>query len=310
MKISGFTMSKNAEKLGYPVKESILSALPLVDEFIVVLGDSDPDDNSRKLIEEIKSDKIKIINTVWDIEKYPRGMEHAHQTDIAKENCTGDWLLYLQADELIHEKDFPAIRKKCEDLLDDKEVEGLLFKYYHFWGDYNHYHYSHSWYKHEIRMVKNDPQIHSWESAQSFRRIPQFDGLNYRVQKDTFKLNVAEVDAHIYHYGWVRSPLIMKKKMVSLARNHRGNEGADKMGKIEFDYGDVNKIREFKESHPAVMKDRILSFNWGDDLKTRNTKRQKFKHERFKYQVLSFIENYILHKTIFTFKNYNLLKNK
>ena len=107
MKISGFSMAKNANKLYYPVKQAILSALPLVDEFIIALGDSDDDDKTREEIESINSDKIKIIDTVWDIVKYPRGMEHAHQTDIAKDHCKGDWLLYLQSDEVIHENTFP-----------------------------------------------------------------------------------------------------------------------------------------------------------------------------------------------------------
>jgi hypothetical protein len=49
MKISGFTMVRNAEKLYFPIKESILSVLPVVDEFIVALGDGD--DNTRGLIE-------------------------------------------------------------------------------------------------------------------------------------------------------------------------------------------------------------------------------------------------------------------
>lgn len=310
MRISGFTMSKNADKLGYPVKESIQSALPLVDEFIVVLGDSDPDDYSRKLIEEIKSDKIKIIDTVWDIDKYPRGMEHAHQTDIAKENCTGDWLLYLQADELIHEKDIPIIKQRCGDLLHDKEVEGLLFDYIHFWGDYQHYHHSHCWYKNEIRIVRNSPEIHSWESAQSFRKIPKFDGLNYRVQKNTFKLNVAKVNAHIYHYGWVRPPHIMKRKMVTFEKNHHGKRGAEKMEKTQFDYGDLSKIRNFKGTHPMAMNNKLKKFNWADELKKTNKYRQKFKHEKFKYKVVSFVENKILHRPIFQFKNYTLLKTK
>ncbi len=117
MIISGFTMGKNARKLYYPMKQSVQSILPLVDEFIVVLGDSDADDKTREEIESIGSDKIRIIDTVWDIEKYPRGMEHAHQTDIAKSYCKGDWLFYLQSDEVVHEDDLPVIKKRCEELL-------------------------------------------------------------------------------------------------------------------------------------------------------------------------------------------------
>src|SRR3972149_5841908 len=132
MKISGFSMAKNAAKLYYPVKESVMSVLPLVDEFVFALGDCDKDDTTREQLESIRSEKLKIIDTVWDIEKYPRGMEHAHQTDVAKEQCRGDWLFYLQADEVVHENDLPIIKSLCEKFLSDAEVEGLLFKYMHF----------------------------------------------------------------------------------------------------------------------------------------------------------------------------------
>jgi hypothetical protein len=84
MRISGFSMGKNAHKLYYPMKQAVMSILPIVDEFVIALGDSDEDDKTRDEIRSIKSDKIKIIDTIWDIEKFPRGMEHAHQTDIAK----------------------------------------------------------------------------------------------------------------------------------------------------------------------------------------------------------------------------------
>jgi hypothetical protein len=188
MKISGFSMGKNALKLYYPMRHSVESILPLVDEFVVALGDSDADDITRAEIEAIGSEKIRIVDTVWDIEKYPRGMEHAHQTDIAMNACSGDWLFYLQSDEVVHERDLETIRKRCEDLLDDQEVEGLLFRYRHFWGDYSHVQDGHCWYRKEIRIVRNLPDLHSWESAQSFRKIPDFDGLNYRQQAGTYKL--------------------------------------------------------------------------------------------------------------------------
>ena len=100
MKISGFTFLRNTSKLYYPILESIQSALPIVDEFVIALGKGDDDDDSEAKIRSLQSGKIKIIYTEWDTEKYPQGMEHAHQTDIAKETCSGDWLLYLQGDEL------------------------------------------------------------------------------------------------------------------------------------------------------------------------------------------------------------------
>ncbi len=315
MKISGFTMAKNAGKLYYPWREAILSILPIVDEFIVAIGDCDDDDNSRKLIQSINSPKIKIIDTVWDIKKYPDGTENAHQTDIAKSYCTGDWLFYLQADEVIHEKYLPVIKNRCAELLNDTEVEGILFKYRHFWGDYYHYHNSHAWYKNEIRIIRNHPDIHSWESAQSFRRIPGFDGKNYRQQEGTYKLKVKEVDACVYHYGWVRPPHLMVKKSKALDTIHKGKEQVLKLeqnGYYDFDYGPLGKLPVHKDSHPAVMKDVIEKFNWKDKLNYTSKKTDKtsrFKHDRLKYRLISDIENKIFQgKSLGGFKNYILLK--
>ena len=122
-------MIKNATKLYFPIKQSIESILPIVDEFIVALGDCDDGDETLREIESIKSDKIKIINTVWDIKKYPNGTENAHQTDIAKEACTGDWLFYVQADEVVHEKYLPVIKSACEKYLNDNIVQCLQLQW-------------------------------------------------------------------------------------------------------------------------------------------------------------------------------------
>lgn len=315
MRISGFTMVKNADKLYYPIKAAIASILPLVDEFVVALGDNDPDDQTLQEIESLNDPKIKIIHTKWDLEKYPNGTENAHQTDIAREACTGDWLFYLQADEVIHEKFLPVIKAACAENLKDKRVEGFLFNYLHFWGDYDHYHLSHGWYPEEIRIIRNDPDIHSWESAQSFRRIPDFDYKNYRQQEGTFKLQVKRIDAWVYHYGWVRPPRLMQNKRKSLDTIHKGKAAVADQYASEtalFDYGPMRYANRFTGTHPKVMEDWIARFDWADQLYEDGpipTNRPKFKHERWKYRMLTFFEqNFYGGKTLFGFKNYNLLK--
>jgi len=50
MKISGFTMVRNADSYYFPIKESIESILPIVDEFIVALGNNHSDDKTRNNI--------------------------------------------------------------------------------------------------------------------------------------------------------------------------------------------------------------------------------------------------------------------
>jgi len=311
MQISGFTFIRNATKLYYPVKQSIMSVLPIVHEFVVAIGDCDKDDHTSEEIESIGSDKIKIIDTVWDIKKYPDGTENAHQTDIAKNACSGDWLFYLQADEVVHEKFLPIIKNQCEKLLHKEEIEGLLFKYKHFWGDYNHYQLSHGWYPYEIRIIRNDPDIHSWESAQSFRRIPNFDNIHYRQKEGTHKLRVALADAAIYHYGWVRPPEYMQTKRKSLDTIHHGSEKAEQMYQntaLEFDYGPMKLLSEFKGTHPVVMKKWIEKFDWQDKLSfegSKNIQQQKNKHQKLKYRFLTFIEQKILcGRQVGGFKNY------
>lgn len=312
MSISGFSMVRNGTKLYYPVKESIESILPIVDEFVIALGKCDADDHTLEEIQKIKSDKIKIINTEWDIEKYSRGSEYAHQTDIAKEHCKGDWLFYLQSDEVVHEKYLPVIKKRCEELLNHKEVEGLLFNYKHFWGDYNHYILSHAWYPKEIRIIRNDAEIHSWRDAQSFRRIPDFDGIDYFRKENTSKLKVAQVDADVYHYGWVRPPQMMQKKRISFETHQKGSEKAGiafKTEPNEFNYGNLDKLRIFKETHPTVMDDFIKRFDWENELYPNNPLVKKHKHDKVKYRVLSLIEqNFLGGKQIAGFKNYELVK--
>ncbi|MEM9023394.1 MAG: hypothetical protein AAGB22_06615 [Bacteroidota bacterium] len=314
MTISGFSMVRNADRLYYPIVPAIRSILPIVDEFVIAIGQGDEGDKTRELVAAIDDPKVKIIDTVWDIEAFPNGTENAHQTDIAMNACTGDWLFYLQADEVIHEQYLPIIRQRCEALKDRPEVEGLLFNYRHFWGDYQHYHHSHGWYPQEIRIVRNHPEIHSWESAQSFRKIPDFDGRHYRQQEGTFKLKVARVDAEVFHYGWVRPPRLMQNKKKALDTIHKGQAKADSLYQDKeslFDYGPLQLLPVFNGTHPEVMQDWIARFDWKDQLQYHGKAlpdREKFKHERLKYRLLTWVEQRLLGaNTSGGFRKYGLL---
>lgn len=145
MKISGFTMVRNAEKYYSPIKESILSILPICDEFIVALGEGE--DNTRELIESIGFPKIKIYDRVWNEEDFVESKILAIETNFAISKCSGDWCFYLQADEVVHENDLEIIKNSCLDHFQNPKVDGLLFKYNHFFGDYDHYLPVHGWYK-------------------------------------------------------------------------------------------------------------------------------------------------------------------
>jgi hypothetical protein len=303
MKISAFTMVRNATRYYFPIKESILSILPIVDEFVVALGEGDPGDKTREEIESIPSDKIRIIDRIWHEEDFVESRIFAKETNFALSQCQGDWCFYLQADEVVHENDLPTIQQACHDHLENKEVDGLLFKYFHFYGDYEHHLPFHGWYKNEIRIVRNNAGVYSFRDAQSFRK------------NDNQKLNVAPIDAHIYHYGWVRPPHLMQSKKKEHDSIHHGKEKISKAYESkpeDFDYGALGKVPLFKGEHPAVMDGFRQKLYWKDQLnyaKKAKPNREKMKHEKLKYKLLSFLENnFNGGRSIFGYSNWNILK--
>lgn len=259
MKVAGFTFIRNAVKNDYPVVEAITSILPICDEFIVALGNCD--DGTRELIEGIDSTKIKILHTTWDESKRNGGTVFAEETDkaFAAISPDTDWAFYIQGDEAVHEKYLPTIKKEMEENLDDPQIEGLLFKYLHFYGSYDYYSQSRRWYRREIRIVRNNKAIHSYRDAQGFRL-------------DNHKIHVKLIDAYIYHYGWVKPPKGIVHKMHNFNKFYHGEQAANapEPQTFDFDYGNADKLIRYTNTHPASMLKRIAVANWrlNIDLKT------------------------------------------
>lgn len=308
MKISGFTIIRNASQYDFPIVECITSALDLVDEFIVRYGDST--DNTEDLLRSIESPKLKLIKSDWDTSKYRvNGMIYAHETELALKECTGDWCLYLQADEVLHESAIPVIREACRKHLANDNVEGFLLKYIHLWGDYKHYiDARHFAYPREIRIVRNSQDIHSWRDAQSFRVIPAFNRENYWQKENTRKLRCILLDAQVFHYGWARDPRCMVKKQTEQRYMHNGQEEVRK--EEFFDYGNMNYMPQYKGSHPVAMKQRIQNMSWEKYLRYDGAPVDMKKKFGLKYRIINFIENNFLGEgqRIGGFKNYKLVK--
>ena len=147
MKVSGFTFIRNATKFDYPVVEAIKSILPICDNFVVAVGNSD--DNTLDLIQSIDKQKIRIIETIWDdsLEMKKGGKVFARETDKAFQaiSMESDWAFYIQGDEVVHEKYLDSIYSSMEKWKDDKKVDGLLFNYLHFYGSYDYTGLSPKW---------------------------------------------------------------------------------------------------------------------------------------------------------------------
>lgn len=290
MKISGFTIIRNAIINDYPAVEAITSILPVVDEMVVAIGESD--DDTEGLIRSIGSEKIRIIQTEWDLSQLPGGKVMAIETNKAFQQIAddSDWAFYIQCDEVVHEQYHATIRKACEENLAKKKVMGLVFHYLHFYGTYDYVGDSRRWYNKEIRIIRNDKRIYSFKDAQGFR------------MDDKKRLPCKLIDASVYHYGWVKDPVLMDRKLRHLSSNWMGKSMKERIEKMEgvFDYSEFDSLTRFKGSHPVVMGKRIAAKNWEIAIDVR---KKRFTFSKWVMYILEKITG----KRLFSFRNYDLI---
>lgn len=288
MKISGFTIIKNAVKNDYPIVEAITSILPVVDEMIVLVGDSD--DGTEELIRNISSDKIRIHHSVWDPAVVLGGEILAIETNKAFDlvSADSDWAFYIQGDEVVHEQYHTAIRKAAAQFRDDRAVEGLLFNYVHFYGTYDYIGDSRRWYNKEIRVIRNDKSIRSYRDAQGFRKAGN-------------KLKVKQIDAFVYHYGWVKSPKQMLEKQRNFVKLWSDEAQLSSLAVQElFDFSHFDSLQKFTGTHPAVMQKRVTAQNWQVQL---DVSKKKFS---LKDKLLYWVEQKT-GKRLFDYQNYKII---
>lgn len=252
MKITGFTIARNVIQYDYPIVESLMSLLPLCDEVVVAVGKST--DETLELIKSIPSSKIRIVETVWDESLRAGGKVLAVETDKAYQAISEDttWCIYLQADEVLHEYDYEEIRQQLSKYESDKSVDGFILNYRHFYGSYDYIGDARLWYRNEIRILRKNPDFHSYRDAQGFRK------------SDGTKLKVLKINAFVYHYGWVKHPKYQQMKQKNFNKLwHDDNWVNENVANVdEFDYSQIDSLQRFDGTHPKVMEKRIESINW------------------------------------------------
>ena len=238
MKVSGFSFVRNAISNGYPLRESICSLLPLVDEYVIAVGDSD--DETLNVIQSVNSPKIRVVQTTWNEHMTDRGFVYGQQKMIAQYNCTGDWLFYLEADEVLHEKDLPLIRSRLDAYHNNPKVEALYFDFLHFYGSPSFL--GVAGYRKAPRVIKS-----------SVRSIAP-DGLFFVVLDENKKGRypfAASAGCEIYHYGHCRKIAFTNKKLSEVGRfwghSHTPRSGYEHISRYE--------IKKFDGTHPLIMED-------------------------------------------------------
>ncbi len=290
MKVIGFSFIRNAIRYDYPIVEAIQSILPICDRVVVAVGKSD--DDTLALVRNLAPDKIDIIETIWDDSKRAGGVVLAEETDkaLAAIAADADWCVYIQGDEVLPEWYHQTVRTAMQTYLNDSQTQGLLFKYRHFYGSYDFVGTSRRWYRHEIRVIRNDKSIRSYLDAQGFRCEGK-------------KLKVRAIDAYIHHYGWVKNPAAQQRKQENFNRYwHSDDWVAENIPPVStFDYGNIDDLQRYIEPHPTVMSRRIAALNWHFDFDP--TQRRLHWRER--------LSRWFEQKTgwrVGEYKNYKLLK--
>jgi len=247
--VSGLTILRNGIRLDYPFREAIRSALPICDEYTVVVGHSD--DGTREAVEDLRDPKIRIVDTHWSDHVTPRQCLLAQQTNIGLNLARGRWCLSVQGAEVLHERDLPHLRALMEQHVDDARVEGMLFERLTFWADYQHVLAVYPWlFKYTPRIVRCGIGVHSIRDAMSFA---VFDDWSTRGRYP----RCIDTGAYMFRYSDVRELEVLQRKYRESAHgNPRSSIAADHfLQRVPRRF-----VARHAGSHPAVMAERMRGF--------------------------------------------------
>jgi hypothetical protein len=247
--VSGIFFIKHGISLDYPVVESIKSIEPLCDEIILNVGFSDSnlkdDDGTYDMLRGVFTHKkFVFLKSFWDPQIASRGTILSQQTNISLAKAKGKICQYIQGDEVVHEDDLSEIHNAIIHMERNPQIEGLIYKYLHFYGSPDFVRETRSVYRREVRTIRNNMGIRSYLDAQGFRH------------SDDSKLSCQELSARIFHYGWAREEQLMKKKIHAMDQLYHGE---DCSGPDSFQYQRLWGVKPFLKSHPKVMEEWVTN---------------------------------------------------
>ena len=247
--VSGLTIIRTGVKLNYPFIEVIRSALPVCDEYIVVAGDSD--DETLEKLATLNDPRIRIIHTRWSPLVKPQKCLLAQQTNIGLAYCTGRWCLYLQGNEVLHERNLPHLRELMETHADNDEIEAMLVERLTFWSDFDHYIAAYPRrHKYTARIIRPNIGTYSIRDGMSFAI---FDGISTHGRYP----RSIDTGADLYRYDYVHSVEQQARKFNHAV--HRSGTGIEAAEDYFYQFYPRQFLARFGGTHPAVMMDRKMA---------------------------------------------------
>lgn len=247
--LSGFTYIRNGIQLGYPFLAAINCLASICSEVVVVVGDST--DGTRDAIEKLGHQKLKIIDTVWDMNRRNGGKVFADQCNAGLDEVGGRWVLHLQADEVLHEDHLSLIGQSVEQYEADELTEAFILPFMHFWGGYQYIRTSRRMHRYEIRLMRRQPGIRSYADSQGFRVYPSDEA--YEQGHKGRKMRVRKLEAPVFHYNHVRPQQVQQQKLHTFDAMHSNDHQAPASAYDHFDYNRVDRLVPLQGTHPVFM---------------------------------------------------------
>ena len=146
--ISGFMIVKDALKQGYPFVEAVASSLSICDEFLISDGYST--DGTFEIVQKMAklNKKIKVFRQEWPAAR--RYTILGEVTNAIRRKCKYEYMLSIQANEIIHEDSVDFIRELPQMC---PKVNTFSFPFWHFFNKYKFYE------DFRLRFSKNRPGI-------------------------------------------------------------------------------------------------------------------------------------------------------
>jgi len=283
--LSGFTLVRNAVKLDFPIVPAIRSVLAVCDEVVVNVGKSD--DDTRDLVASVADPRVRILDTEWDFTK--KNLMLSIETQRAMDACRGSWGIYIQADEVLHERGARILKEKVAEWDGDERVEGLLVKYLHFYGGFDRIATSRRWYRREVRCIRLGRDIHPYQGAQGFR-----------VGPDDRKIRARPTAAEMFHYGWARPARAIKEKHEISKTIYPWSAERSARNQTRQFLEWIPLLQPFTGVHPAVARDWITERSHDPE---RVIGPRHFRLEHLRFYLSDLIER-LTGARVFEFRNY------
>jgi hypothetical protein len=286
--LSGFTLVRNAIKLDFPIVPAIRSVLEVCDEVVVNVGASE--DQTRDLVASIDDPRVRILDSTWDFSK--RNLMISHETERAIQACRGNWGIYIQADEVLHEDGARLLKEKTAEWDADPRVEGLLVRYLHFYGAFDLVATNRRWYRREVRCIRLAKDIRPYQGAQGFR-----------VGPEQRRIRARPTEAVMFHYGWARPASAIKEKheisktIYPWSKEHSAR--AQERDHLEW----LPLLKPYRGAHPRAAEEWVRERMVDAD---RRIGPRRLRPEHLRLYVSDWIER-ITGARVFEFRNYELV---